>query len=538
MPDEQLISSFWPNEFPGVGYLEIILQVVSGGKLPLQTAIRNFPGIVVNRASDIAKVTDQAWIDLFKANPALLPDFTKIGNTEDRATAYIQFLRTLFSVGFQPSTPKEPMAGTIPSYGNYDLDMLAKVFTAIQGGFDLNSFPSDVSIDSALEAALPEDVTAQAFARKALQTIHDLYLITKSTTNAPDQFQFSCMEALFARGFTSLEKVLSLSQEQFTFALQGTVAWGSSSSFWHAASELGSEPGQENEPGHNFQPINPGDLVDCIPPDHLSLIGPIQYLHEVLREESGNVTLRSALENRRGPLGTLLASKQNLELEIPQIDLVNESLEYLGSNLTEAHGMIHDTVHPKVATGDETDEEMLQANLAAMPQYSSPAVSVSSSRIYDVLEDCFTDPALPYNQPLDVCRSYVEMLGSGRMETMRRCRQNITELAMDPEREPSDFQSNQWRYPVRFDIALEHIQMSRREYEKIFSHSLSEAEIALLYGYNSESSWLDRIKPATGFSEIFRPRILRVLRIMEDPVRTADSCWPLRLTTCMPTMLH
>ena len=41
----------------------------------------------------------------------------------------------------------------------------------------------------------------------------------------------------------------------------------------------------------------------------------------------GHVLSRDLLAGRRGPLGTLAASAANLDTPLPQIDLVNESLE-------------------------------------------------------------------------------------------------------------------------------------------------------------------------------------------------------------------
>ena len=500
-PDDQLITSFWPNEYPGLDYLEIILQVISDGNVLLENAIRNFPspGVHITRASDLVKVKDQQWIDFFLANPTLLPDFTKIGNTEDRAKAYIQFLRTLFSVDFNPPGTITPLAETIPSFGNYDLDMFWKFLSALPGGFDITNFPTDDVITLTLTTSFPKDESTQAWAKQALGTLHDLWLITKTTGNTPDQFQFSSMEALFARGFTSVEKVLTLTQDRFTVALQGTVAWASASAIWNAASELGQISGQDDKPGDVFKPVNPGNLIDCIPPDHLSPLGPVEYIHEALLTESDNITLQSVIESRRGPLGALLASKLNLELELPQIDLVNESLEHLGSDLAETHGMIQNTIDPKIAEGDESDGTLLEASLVASPQHSSPAIPVTSPKIYDDLQNCFTDPLLPYSQAHDISRSYLELLGSTRFETMRRFRQDITELAMDPAGEPPDFQRNLWRYPVRFDIGLEYIQMSHVEFERLFSTTPTNADIALLFGQDPESSWLDRIKVLPNF---------------------------------------
>lgn len=53
-----------------------------------------------------------------------------------------------------------------------------------------------------------------------------------------------------------------------------------------------------------------------------------------------NASLATAVESHRGPVGDLLASELNLDLEISQIDTVNQSLESLGSDLAVSHGAI------------------------------------------------------------------------------------------------------------------------------------------------------------------------------------------------------
>ena len=499
VPDVQLISAFWPNEYGGNDYLEVVLQVISDGRLDLENAIRTFPGVTIDRASDLIRITDQQWISFFATSPALLPDFTKPGNTDDRARAYIQFLRTLFSISFLPVPPIAPIAGTIPGFGDYEVDMLWRFISAISGSFNLDNFPNDAAIDSALTTAFPDDERAQAWARQAINTLHDLYRMTKPLATAPaDQFQFSCMEALFARGLSSVKAVLAISSEQLRIALQGTVAWASAETIYDAAGELGQFLPNEDEPDVGFKPINPGNLVDCIPPDHLSPLGPVEYLHEALQNRSGDITLQDAIKDRRGNIGQLLVTKHNLQIELPQIDLVNESLEFLGSNLTTPHGVLQDTKNSQ-GSPDQDREEILEQALVATPEWSTPAVPIANPKIYDDLKSTFTDPVLPYTQHLDVARSYLKMLGSDRFETMRRFRRDITELAMDPSHEPPDFQRHLWRYPLHYDIALEYIGLSREEDEILFTGKLKQSQIADLYGYVDAASFIDEISLLPNF---------------------------------------
>ncbi|KAI4159142.1 MAG: hypothetical protein LQ342_006846 [Letrouitia transgressa] len=493
--DSQLISTFWPAEYGQKDYLELVLQVISDRRLDLESAVRTFPspGLTITRASDLIKIKDEEWISFFVASPGLLPDSTKPGNTDDRARAYVQFLRTLFSVTSSPVAPIVPVAGDIPSFGNYQFDILAMFMSSLPGGLSLDNFPDDATIASALAAAFPDNQVAQAWVRQALTTLHDLYVITKGVggPGQADQLRFSCMEALFARGFGSTKAVLAISSDQFRIALQGTVAWGSAQAIYDAAVPLGPFPSDEEEPDVGFQPVNPGNLVDCIPPAHLSPLGPVQYLQEALRCESGGRALQDVIKPRRGDIEKLLVSKSNLELRLPQIDLVNESLEFLGFNVAADHGTLYDTEGPPALHGQDHGEQHERA-LVATPQHSTPAVPVAEPTVYDHLKSSFTDPILPYPQHLDINRSYLQMIGSNRFETMRRLRRDITEFAIDPPHEPPDFQRHRWRYPLRFDIALEYLQVSPEEYQKLFSKKLEAVEIAELYGYNDVYSFLDR----------------------------------------------
>jgi len=142
--------------------------------------------------------------------------------------------------------------------------------------------------------------------------------------------QFSQMEALYARGFTTYARVLMLTQSQFTLALRGTIAYSAASIIYGNAKKSPSPnitPDPEPQPG--FAPVNPGTLIDYIPPAYLSPLGRVQYLHDLLHLEFGTLDLMALVSERREGIPGLLASKENLEIAIPRIDLVNESLEYM-----------------------------------------------------------------------------------------------------------------------------------------------------------------------------------------------------------------
>src|SRR5262249_10575517 len=157
-----------------------------------------------------------------------------------------------------------------------------------------------------------------------------LYVVTSIALPA---LQFSLMEALFARGFTDAASIKALSQAEFQEALTGTVAYPQAAAIYAQAAGTGNPVPPPKGP---FKPVNPdGLLVDCIPPLHLSPLGPVECLHELLMASEHStcespmpdmfngtpvVDLGDVIAGRRGPLGNLHATRANLQTPLPLID--------------------------------------------------------------------------------------------------------------------------------------------------------------------------------------------------------------------------
>jgi hypothetical protein len=100
---------------------------------------------------------------------------------------------------------------------------------------------------------------------------------------------FSVMEALYAHGYTSIQSVQNHTLADFKQALTGTIAYTCASQIVQNAQIAG----QSTPPSTGtFQPINPGCLVNCVPPPYLSPLGPVAYLHELLK-----LSVNSTCEN-------------------------------------------------------------------------------------------------------------------------------------------------------------------------------------------------------------------------------------------------
>ena len=370
---------------------------------------------------------------------------------------------------------------------------------ALGSGFNLGN------LQTAAAKVFPNDTCAQTWLVNALVTIDALYqiIIADTTAPVPANLQFSVVEALYARGFTSAADVTELTGMDFQTALTGTVAYDYASGLFAAAQTISPNTPQSSS-GGTFQPINDGSLTNCIPAPCRSPLGPIEYLHEMLQispsgtcsnplapPATGQSTLGSVMGQRRGPLGQLAASCANLETPLPLIDLVNECLEFMASAAPATNGTVYNTSSDVVA-GFSLCKEGCQPEekhdsvchdpaelLCALPEYSTPGTPAVSSNplesnqnveplVYNILQSDFSACCLPYSQELDVCRTYLRYFSTCRYEGMRTFRKCITEFVLDPANQPAGFENYLWRYPVRIDIAIEYLGITPDEYQQVF----------------------------------------------------------------------
>jgi hypothetical protein len=445
---------------------------------------------------------------------AVLPPFTLPGSVPARIAAFIAYVQKFFQMGtvnpvLNPVAAVDPLRFGVPSY-----DLIAQTIANYGGGFVLGMAISQATLEAAAKAAIPGDDRAQAWAVQAIQTLNELYILAQ-VPGATAAFDFSVMEALYARGFTSREDVLDHPLDSFQQALTGTVAYDHAQEIYTKA---GNAPVFQGPGSPHFGPINPGCLTDCIPPLHLSPLGPVAYLSEMLKVSERSTcedpfaapadkhtTLQAVIDRRRGPVETLAASQANLETPLPLIDLVNECLEYMAAATPPAtHGTVYDTSQDGLAgytlcddhcaCGDEHHDCACEREhcgchdaahpdhavchqpaviFDALPEYSTPATPVAANAavvpaVWDNLKSDFSTCRLPYDQALDVNRTYLDHFHTCRFEAMRTFRKCITELVLDPVNQPANFQAHLWRYPVRLDIAIEYLGLSPEEFTTLF----------------------------------------------------------------------
>jgi len=510
--DPQLdIAPFWtgPTGAPAhpAGHLRLVLcgATEMANVEPLVAAIGTVVG-PIGTVADLVAVTAAQWHQIFAANPALLPAFTRPGTVEERTDAFIRHLERFFDITVQANTYVPAAAEPVAGFGIPSGDPLSLFLQryAMQAGaaFAFGAPPVAAAVEAAAADVFPDDLRGRQWLIAAVGSLNDLFTLTD--IGVSNELRISLMEALYSRGFRRTEAVAALVAEDFRDALTGTVAYEHSDAI-HA--KAGGGAGTGGSGAGPSKPINPdGSLVNCVPPAHLSPLGPVAYLQEMLRVSASSTcdqvetqdpsTLALALEKRRGAPRDLHATRANLETPLPLVDLVNECLEAMAADVPgSVSGVVHDTAGTELGghalagatTANGHDPAVL---FGALPEHSSPATPVKKPAAYDALADAFSASVLPYDQPLDVNRANLRALGTTRYATMRRFRKEITEFVLDPMNEPASFRSHLWRYPVRFEIAREYLGIDPAE-DAIFMKDLGDALLAELFGLSAaDPQWL------------------------------------------------
>ncbi|KAJ4154955.1 hypothetical protein LMH87_000225 [Akanthomyces muscarius] len=510
--DADLPQKVWYRPENAKDYLTVILEVIVPGDETListiLTDLRLPPesgtglGLVIQNVTDLSNVTETQWLEFFQRHDGLLPRKYLLGDLKGRVHTLVQDVtKVLFTSPAPQSLGDLPPQLAIPTLaGTLDKDVLVNFLN--QSNFSLTDDLDDTKLTQYKAQALQIFKSEQiaSFVTSAVQELWTLYRMT-DLTGISKELRFSYMEALHARGFTSVEKVKLVGSTQFPLAMAGTVAFPRAGDIFTKADALQSDSGNTDpEPGYTFSPVNSGDLTNCEPPCHLSPFGPFQYLKQLLGLPCGAQTVGDVLATRRGPLSNLMVNASNMDTQLPVVDLVNENLESLVSNLTANTGAIYNTdnagltsidvqsIEPLVIPAGLTEDGILKA----LPQHSSPHLPQDQPVVYTALASSVAGPDLPYSQSLDISRNYLSTLGTSRFDVMRLFHRDTTEFAPDASKEPAEFQRFLWRLPVRYDIALEYLGVSPEEASSVYGGNMTSALAMELLGMslrgNEESS--------------------------------------------------
>ena len=512
------IGAFWIGMNPAqtAGHFDLVLCAVTRNHPALVAALTSAPPPTVTDLNELANLTDESWQTLFRGDPTRLPPFTHPGSVDEQIQTFLRHLRKFFdaSAGLAPPAPAAP--GTLPLLDPPVDDLITALSQSVPG-FTLETFDPTAN-PAELDALFPGDPEGRAAFEAWLDCLQAVLALSAGI--APEELRLSVAEALWARGFIRSADIDGLDLEAFTDALVGTVAYDHAAAIFANAAVGGAQP---PEPVGPFAPANPwGALANCLPPKHLSPLGPVAYLKDLLGvaesatcddpllQSDGATNLRDALSGRRGSIGNLAASHSNTCVPLPLIDLVNESLERMAASGT-LPGAIRNT-HRDTLGGHALDTNPAPAEgvtihnaeilFGALPEHSTPATPTAEQTAYDKLAEDFSACLLPYNQPIDVARSYLEALGTSRYATMRTFTQEIHEFVLDPENPPAEFRGHLWRYPVRLPVAREYLCITPQEYEVLYSPgALGRHTLPSHYGFTDPDTWTDRILILSVFLE-------------------------------------
>jgi hypothetical protein len=299
-------TKFWPgaaNTQPGA-FLSLVLSSLTQGYIipappaPFNVALGDkiTEKWALSTVTNLAAVTVEQWTDFFQPNPTWLPPFTQPGSTTARIAAFISYVQKFFVLGTS-ALPSSISGGTptgLPLLQAPSSDWLAACLSSYEastgGAYTFGSGFDLASLKAAAVNVFPGDQPAQDWVVDALVTIDALYGVMKPVLPSPalppadaPGFEFSVVEALYARGFTSAADITDLSSSDFEQALTGTVAYDLAGSIYTSASAIAKQ-NPATPPAGGFQPVNPdGSLTNCIPPPWLSPLGPVAYLSEMLQ---------------------------------------------------------------------------------------------------------------------------------------------------------------------------------------------------------------------------------------------------------------
>ena len=479
------INVFWSglvaaDQSAHLNFLLAAFSRETGATTPLSDSVR---ATGVASAAVLKGWTENQWRALF--DPTLggsmnnMPPFISPGSDEERIKSFLRHVRKFFEATSGLAVSPPSAAGVIPGLLR-PVDNPLDTFLVNALGFSFDTWDgTQASIQGTLDMVFPNDADTQNQFAGWMNCIKSMLNLTVGI--APAEMRFAVIEALWARGLTSTEIIHKFTASELAEALFGSVAYDHAFVIWANAGSV-----TPNFPADlsGFKPINPdGSLTNCIPPLYRSPLGPVAYLHDLLRvsEDStcetpiiydSDTNLASLLGSRRGPLGELLVSEANLDIPIPLIDIVNESLEFMVATDTD-NGTVYDTANDVVGEHELTSNPNLTRHvrlhdpetlLEVLPEHSTPATPTDSQHAYEILKNDFSSYNLPYSQALDINCTYLKALGTCRYSTVRRFRKDITEFVLDPSLETAEFQKQLWRYPVRIETAISYFCMSQDEY--------------------------------------------------------------------------
>ena len=290
-------------------------------------------------------------------------------------------------------------------------DWLTKCLTAY-GAFTLGDGFNLAQLQAAAGAStvFAGDAEAQQWAVDALVALDALYQVMTSMTPpvSTAAYEFSVIEALYARGFTSAAQITDISGADFQQALTGTVAYDLAGAIYTSASLIAPATSPAAAPA-GFQPINSdGSLTNCVPPPCASPLGPIAYLNEMLA-----LSQLSTGETPSAPTVSLSTSADNSGSELPFVSTagVITGMAVTGVNIPTGTTVSNVTATSVTLIPPITGDVGNGSSITFTPVTLADAVGQRRGPIGDLPASCANlETALPLIDIVNECLEYMASL--------------------------------------------------------------------------------------------------------------------------------
>lgn len=447
---DQPIPGFWkelrnqPEFASHVDALQLNLQlgVLTQNHVPLMQALTANHGVTSTR--DLVKLNTAAWSNLINTPQAngqvigLPPGVDIAGDTpEEKTKNYVNGLVSVVQTAFPTETVAQLIAGAPAAAIHIDEPIQQGVtrFFANSPDFDLRSTRVESYVTEHAATAF-DGVAAgdEAEVTNQVKRVQRLFQVsTKSETMAgllhTGLHSAHAIANMPRSSFVTKHKDLLGGEDQANDVYERASAVNARNlHVWMTMYEAQYEPqtlayGRDAENVRdllirrrlpNYKELfGAPELCDC---QHCSsAYSPAAYLVDLLEflrhctPNSKGKTPRDVLlgdgtdgqiPGRRPDIAHIPLSCENTDTPLPYVDLVNEVLEFYVKNNKLDGDAAQDT-------GDASAEE-----LNAAPQHTIPEA-------YDTLKQAVYPLTLPYNQPLEVARVYLNHLGTSLDELMR-----------------------------------------------------------------------------------------------------------------------
>lgn len=382
-----------------------------------------------------AKYTQADWKrQITEARVVNFPEWVSGTTTEEKSDSYAASLEQLHKQIYPTTFFAQRLKKDAQS--SFALKSDLDVFFTKNPDFDLQTN----SIHKQFEQSSFESIEDQVGLNKELRTINRLYKLTGNYNN---------LKAFYSKKlFSATDIVAKYGEAQFKKEFTAVVGDAESAAkiYQNAVSvsnkldvliagykmrhdiKLFAIDGNETAPnGINEAPegyhemFGDGELCEC---EHCqSVYSPAAYFVDMLtfikgRNEDAYSRLivnspepgEKAKIGRRPDLDDIKLTCKNTNTPLPYIDLVNELLEKKVLKLSRSE----DSTEPEPEDHSfQTEGEA--AELAAMPEHISNA---AYEHLKNVNGDAVFSPILPFDQPLEEIRIYIEKLGWNRLELM------------------------------------------------------------------------------------------------------------------------